>query len=136
MEDEVKELTIKQQRFADLYIETGNATQSYIDAGYKATTKKVAEANARKLLAKYSVRNYIQKRMEEIEEKTIASQKEVLQYLTRVMRGEEKDSFGLDAGLKDRTDAAKLLGQRYGTFKEKVEHSGSIPVVIDDDITE
>lgn len=136
MEDEVKELTIKQQRFADLYIETGNATQSYIDAGYKATKREVAEANARKLLANYSVQDYIKKRMEEIEEKTIASQKEVLQYLTRVMRGEEKDSFGLDAGLKDRTDAAKLLGQRYGTFKEKVEHSGSIPVVIDDDITE
>ena len=33
MEDEkIKELTIKQRKFADLYIETGNATQSYIDA--------------------------------------------------------------------------------------------------------
>ncbi len=136
MENEVKELTIKQQRFADSYIETGNATQSYIDAGYKATKREVAEANARKLLANYSVKKYIENRMEELQQNTIASQEEVLQYLTRVMRGEEKDSFGLDAGLKDRTDAAKLLGQRYGTFKEKVDIGGSLPIVIQDDITE
>nr|DAI43397.1 MAG TPA: Terminase small subunit [Caudoviricetes sp.] len=137
MEDEkVKELTIKQRKFADLYIETGNATQSYIDAGYKATNRKVAEANARKLLANYLVKNYIEVRMEELQQNMIASQEEVLQYLTRVMRGEEKDQFGLDASLKDRTDCAKLLGQKYGTFKEKFEVAGNIPVVITDDITE
>lgn len=136
MEDEVKELTIKQKNFADLYIKTGNATQSYIDAGYKATKREIAEANARKLLANYSVKSYIENRMEELKEKSIASQEEVLQYLTKVMRGEEKDQFGLDASLQDRTKCAELLGKRYGTFKEKVEHSGSIPVVIDDDITE
>lgn len=136
MEDEVKELTIKQKNFADLYIKTGNATQSYIDAGYKATKREIAEANARKLLANYSVKLYIENRMEELKEKSIASQEEVLQYLTKVMRGEEKDQFGLDASLQDRTKCAELLGKRYGTFKEKVEHSGSIPVVIDDDITE
>ena len=137
MEDEkIKELTIKQRKFADLYIETGNATQSYIDAGYKATNRKVAEANARKLLANYLVENYIEVRMEELQQNMIASQEEVLQYLTRVMRGEEKDQFGLDASLKDRTDCAKLLGQKYGTFKEKVDVTGKIPVVIQDDITE
>ena len=137
MEDEkVKELTIKQRKFADFYIETGNATQSYIDAGYKATNRKVAEANARKLLANYLVKNYIEVRMEELQQNMIASQEEILQYLTRVMRGEEKDQFGLDASLKDRTDCAKLLGQKYGTFKEKFEVAGNIPVVIIDDITE
>lgn len=136
MENETKELTIKQQRFADLYIETGNATQSYIDAGYKATKREVAEANARKLLANYSVQKYIEEKMEQLQQNSVASQEEVLQYLTKVMRGKEKDQFGLDASLQDRTKCAELLGKRYGTFKEKVEHSGSIPVVIDDDITE
>jgi len=133
MEDEAKELTIKQQRFANIYIETGNATQSYIDAGYKATTKKVAEANARKLLANYSVQVYIQNKMNELQKDSIASQDEVLQYLTKVMRGEEKDQFGLDASLQDRTKCAELLGKRYGTFKDKIEHGGSVPVVISGD---
>lgn len=134
--EEIKKITVKQKKFADLYIETGNATQSYIDAGYKASKREVAEANARKLLGNYSVKLYIENRMQELEKETIASQDEVLQYLTKVMRGEEKDQFGLDASLQDRTKCAELLGKRYGTFKEKVEHSGSIPVVINDDITE
>jgi phage terminase small subunit len=136
MENEKQKLTIKQKRFADLYIETGNKTQSYIDAGYKASSREVAEANARKLLGKYSVEQYINNRMEELEQESIASQTEVLQYLTRVMRGEEKDQFGLEASLKDRTDCAKLLGQKYGTFKEKVDITGNIPVVIEDDLKE
>ena len=79
---------------------------------------------------------FIKVKLEEKEKQRLASQDEVLQYLTKVMRGEEKDQFGLDASLQDRTKCAELLGKRYGTFKEKVEHSGSIPVVIDDDITE
>lgn len=135
-EKEIKDLTIKQQKFADIYIQTGNATQSYIDAGYKATTRKVAESNAKKLLRNYSVSLYVQKKMEQLQKKTIASQDEVLEYLTKVMRGEEKDSFGLDASLQDRTKCAELLGKRYGTFKEKVDVAGNIPVVIQDDITE
>ena len=135
-EKEIKDLTIKQQKFADIYIQTGNATQSYIDAGYKATTRKVAESNAKKLLRNYSVSLYVQKKMEQLQKETIASQDEVLEYLTKVMRGEEKDSFGLDASLQDRTKCAELLGKRYGTFKEKVDMAGNIPVVIQDDITE
>lgn len=136
MEDEVKELTIKQKKFADLYIETGNATQSYIDAGYKATKREVAEANARKLLVNYSVKSYIENRMEELKKKSIASQDEVLQYLTRVMRGEEKDQFGLDASLQDRTKCAELLGKRYGTFVDKKEVSGGYIVELVDDVDE
>ena len=37
------------------------------------------------------------------------------------MRGEEKDQFGLDAALQDRTKAAELLGKRYRLFVDKVE---------------
>ena len=133
---ENEKITVKQQKFADIYIETGNATQSYIDAGYKATTREVAEANARKLLGKHSTQNYIENKMNALQKATIASQDEVLEYLTRVMRGEEKDQFDLDASLQDRTKCAELLGKRYGTFKEKVDVTGNIPVVIEDDITE
>jgi phage terminase small subunit len=81
-------LTEKQKKFADIYIEKGNATQSYIDAGYKATSRSVAEANARKLLANYSVKNYIDERMKQLDSEKIASQNEILEYLTNVMRGE------------------------------------------------
>ena len=133
MEDEkdYNKLTEKQKRFIDYYIETANATESAKRAGYSSkTAKNIGAENLTKL-------NYfIQERLQQLENDRIASQEEVLKYLTKVMRGEEKDQFGLDASLQDRTKCAELLGKRYGTFKEKVEVAGNIPVVITDDITE
>ena len=132
--EEVKDynkLTEKQKRFIDYYIETANATESARKAGYsKKTAKNIGNENLTKL------NFFIKQKLEEKESQRIASQDEVLQYLTKVMRGEEKDQFGLDASLQDRTKCAELLGKRWGTFKDKVEHSGSIPVIIQDDITE
>ena len=72
-------------------------------------------------LEKLSIKSYIEERMKVLDEKRIAKGEEVLQYLTKVMRGEEKDQFGLDASLQDRTKAAELLGKRYRLFVEKVE---------------
>ena len=133
MEDEkdYNKLTEKQTRFIDYYVETANATESAKRAGYSSkTAKNIGAENLTKL-------NYfIQERLQQLKDNRIASQEEVLQYLTKVMRGEEKDQFGLDASLQDRTKCAELLGKRYGTFKEKVDVTGNIPVVIADDITE
>nr|DAF47310.1 MAG TPA: Terminase small subunit [Siphoviridae sp. ctylc9] len=130
-EKDYNKLTEKQKRFIDYYVETANATESAKKAGYSfKTAKNIGAENLTKL-------NYfIQERLQQLEDNRIASQEEVLQYLTKVMRGEEKDQFGLDASLQDRTKCAELLGKRYGTFKEKVDVTGNIPVVIQDDITE
>ena len=88
-------LTEKQKRFADIYIETGNGTQSYIDAGYKATSRDVAEANAWKLLANYSVKKYIDDCIAEKDNRRIAKQDEILEFLTKVLRGEETETIPL-----------------------------------------
>lgn len=130
-EKQYSNLTEKQKRFIDYYIETANATESAKRAGYsEKTAKNIGAENLTKL------NSFIQEKLKEKEDSRIASQDEVLQYLTKVMRGEEKDQFGLDASLQDRTKCAELLGKRYGTFKEKVDVTGNIPVVIQDDITE
>ena len=52
------------------------------------------------------------------------------------MRGEEKDQFGLDASLQDRTKCAELLGKRYGTFVEKKELTGNCIVELVDDVND
>lgn len=134
IKQEYEKLTEKQKRFIDYYIETANATESAKRAGYKAKTEKamgnIGSENLEKLGA------FIKIKLQEKESQRIASQDEVLEYLTKVMRGQEKDQFGLDASLQDRTKCAELLGKRYGTFKEKVDITGNIPVVIQDDITE
>ena len=128
-----KKLTLKQKAFADYYIETGNATEAAIRAGYnKKTARQIGSMN----LTKVDIKAYIEERLKEIESKRIADGKEVLEYLSKVMRGEEKDQFGLDASLQDRTKAAELLGKRYRLFTEKVEVDGVQQVQIVDDIDE
>ena len=126
-----KKLTPKQRAFADYYIETGNATEAARKAGYKGKNlNRIASEN----LSKLDIKQYIDERLSKIEDARIAKGEEVLQYLTKVMRGEEKDQFGLDASLQDRTKAAELLGKRYRLFTEKVEVEGVQQVQIVDDI--
>lgn len=111
-------MTEKQKAFCDYYIETGNATEAAIKAGY---SKKTAKVIGSENLTKPYLKQYIDERLTKIEDARIAKGEEVLQYLTKVMRGEEKDQFGLDASLQDRTKAAELLGKRYRLFVDKIE---------------
>ena len=125
-------LTEKQKRFIDYYIETGNATKSAELAGYKGKNlDNVGSENLGKL------GKYIKIKLKAKDNERIASQNEVLEYLTRVMRNEEKDAFGLDASLQERTKCAELLGKRYALFTDKKELSGGgIKVTIVDDVNE
>ena len=123
-------MTAKQQRFCDEYIISLNATQAAIKAGY---AEKYAHTNANKLLQITAVKEYIAARMAEKDEELIATQDEVLRYLTAVMRGRSKSSVlarqfdGSEKVIekppdeKERTKAAELLGKRYGVFVEKIE---------------
>lgn len=132
-------LTIKQKRFADEYIISGNAEQAAITAGY---SEKYARGNAYKLVAKSGVKSYIEERLKELDNKAIAKQEEVLQYLTSVMRGEleEEVLYGvgdgvqstrhIEVGAKDRIKAAELLGKRYGTWTDKVDANINLPTII------
>ena len=135
-------LTAKQKRFCDEYLTDFNATQAAIRAGYsEKTARQIGEQN----LSKLDIKTCIAERMVEKESKLIATQDEVLQYLTSVLRGEQKEqTFKLvDVGVqeiaeisistKDRLKAAELLGKAYGAFRDKVDVSGTIPVVISGD---
>lgn len=114
-----KKLSEKQKAFADYYIETGNASEAYLKAGYK--NYKSAGVEASKTLKNPNVKAYLDERLKKIADERIAKPTEILQYLTNVMRGKEKDQFDLDAPLNERTKAAELLGKRYRLFTEKIE---------------
>lgn len=129
-------LTLKRKKFADEYLETLNATQSAIKAGY---SEKYAHTNANKLLQNTTIKKYIDERMEKLSNTKIANAEEVLEFLTRVVRGEEKEEVTTRIGddlvdckvakISDRTKAAELLGKRYRLFTDKVEHSGDVNVI-------
>ncbi len=53
-------LTVKEKRFAEKYVETGNATQAIVDAGYKVKSRSVARNMGSENVAKPDIRAYIQ----------------------------------------------------------------------------
>ena len=142
-----KKLTPKQKAFADYYIELGNATEAAKRAGYKGKNlNRIASEN----LSKLDIKNYIDEHMKQLEGERIAKADEVLQYLTRVIRGEEVEQVVVtenvgdfmseartikkEISAKDRIKAAELLGKRYRLFVDKVELEGVQQVQIVDDI--
>lgn len=139
----MKKLTIKQKKFADEYIKTGNAYKSAINAGYSENYAK----NATKFLLENNgqISAYIDERMKKLEEEAIADQTEVLKFLTRIMRDEEKEEVLVNIGnfeqevqevkvsAKDRIKAAELLGKRYGSWTDKVDLSSDLTLVFEDD---
>jgi phage terminase small subunit len=136
---------LMQKAFVDRYLEIGNATQAYIDAGYSVYKRSSADANARKLMASPRVQAYRDERIAAKDAETIAKQDEVLQFLTKVMRGEVSEHIPLGLGMgeqklvknelegKDRIKAAELLGKRYGIWVDKQNIEGSLVVFKGDD---
>jgi len=126
----LKKLTLKQQKFADEYIISGNATQSAIKAGY---SEKYANTNAVKLLQNTTIKDYLDERLSELNSKKIADQQEVLEFFTAAMRGEltEPMAIGLGDGVQQiievrpniatRKSAAVELAKRYGLSTAKVD---------------
>lgn len=144
----LNELTIKQKRFADEYIISGNATEAYKKAGYRASSDRVAGVEGHKLLKNPKIKTYIDERLKQLDSEKIADQQEVLGYLTSVMRGETQEqtlcSIGelgqqvidIDVGAKDRIKAAELLGKRHRLWTDKVEAdiSGTVVFANESDI--
>lgn len=122
----VKRLTVKQQKFADEFLISGNATQAAISAGYKP---KAAHSMGTENLQKPAIKDYIEKRRQELSDAKKADQSEILEYLTKVMRGQTTESVAtnkgviddVDVGAKDRIKAAELLGKRFGMWKDTVD---------------
>lgn len=135
-------LTIKQQKFIDYYIETGNVTESAKRAGY---SPKSAAVTGGETLKKPYIQAALQARLKELESERVASAQEVLEYLTAMMRGElTEEIVQLDMGgayqrtqkaafLKDRIKAAELLGKRHQLFTENIKMTAElVPQIIED----
>ncbi|MGF2203711.1 terminase small subunit [Lactococcus lactis] len=82
-------LTEKQKKFADYYIELGNATQAAIKAGYSA---KYANTNASKLLQNTTIKSYIDERMEQLASERIMSAQEILERLSLIAKADIKET--------------------------------------------
>jgi len=132
-------VTLRQQKFCDEYLISGNATDAAIKAGY---SPKTAYSMGNENLNKPELKAYIETELDKIHSAKIADAEEVMKYLTAVMRGEHTEEIPLlcgdgcqeltqkEVGAKERLKAAELIGKRYGLFTDKVGLEGAVPVVI------
>ena len=125
-------LTLKQKKFADEYIISGNATIAAIKAGY---SEKTAGQTGAENLKKPYIKSYIDERLKVIESKKTATHQEVIEYLTSVMRGEQREqtligrgqgfqeTTYIDVSAKDRLKAADLLNKIHQARESKQDET-------------
>ena len=104
-------LTIKESRFIDEYIVSNNGKQAVEKAGYKGKPSTFSQV-AYRLLNKDYIAEEINYRLNLAKNQSIADATEVMEYFTKVMRGEINDQFGLEASLSERTRCAQELAKR------------------------
>lgn len=109
-------LTPKQQKFADYYITSGNATESAIKAGY---SKNTARAIGNENLTKPYIKEYIEELNKKAFNERIADMIEVKQFWSDMLRSETVEN-------KDRLKASEYIAKTNGAFLDKVEHSGDM----------
>jgi phage terminase small subunit len=136
-------LNERQIRFADYYLENGNAEESARLAGYSPRT---ARGHAHKMLRNVAIYDYLQERIASKNDSLIAKQDEILELLTGIVRGQINGAalVGIGGGaqsveqipptLSERTRAAELLGKRYAMWTDKQIVEGVQQVVIQNDL--
>lgn len=94
-------MNVRQQKFCDYYLQSGNATEAAIKAGY---SKRTAYSIGQRLLKNVETKNYIDEYREKARKSRIATAEEVLEFWAEVMRNEEISP-------KDRLRASENLGK-------------------------
>ena len=151
-------LNDKEKCFANEYIiNKGNAYQAALQAGYSKNTAKHAyqwledsQQNptiCRKLPFKPELKKYIEEQVEKMESEKVADAKEVMEYLTSVLRGESEAEIVVVEGIgmgesiarkikknpdeKERLKATDSLAKILGLSKEKVDLNSTQVILVD-----
>lgn len=137
-------LTIKQKRFADEYIISGNATQSAIKAGY---SKKTAGVIGDENLKKPYISEYIKKRLEEIDLKKTMDLKEAIEITTSIARREVQRGYSKTIDkltgevikeveyfhtptTEEQQKSLEHIMRCNGAFTDKIKADVTLPVII------
>lgn len=120
-------LTIKERTFIDKYVETGNARQSILEAGY---SPKYPDQTANIILKKLYIADEIKFLMDKKQAESIATGQQVMEFFSKVMRGEVKDQFGLEAPLSERLKAANELARRTVDIENKINGKADNKVTV------
>lgn len=104
-------LTEKQKQFAEYYAQCGNATESYVRAGY---SKKLANTHASKLLQNTTIQEYIQELTKKSRNDRILSALQRQEILSDIARNDENYP-------SDRIKSIDTLNKMTGEYLQKVQ---------------
>lgn len=119
-------MTPKQEKFCQLYVELGNASEAYRQA-YRAERMKMASVNvnASKLLADAK----ISLRVDELKAEHAQRHEMTVDDIARMLHEDRK--FARDCGTPAAAVSATMgLAKLYGHLRDKVEHSGSMAITV------
>lgn len=139
-------LTVKQEKFCQLYAQTGNGTKSYLEAGYKVKNYAVAGVQCTRLLKKASVKARIEELQKQSETAAILTLEQIKERLTMIaMQGLEEEQIVVEgigdgcssarimkkkASIRDATKALELLAKMKGGFNNDQSGNNVVPIVI------
>ena len=138
-------MTDKQKRFCDEYLIDCNATRAYKAAYPFIKSDESARRSGSRLLTNVDVKTYLEEQMEKLRSEKVADAREVLEYLTAVIRGQTESQIVVVEGTgdgcsearplmkapdeKERLKAAELLGKHLGLLTNSVKLE-AVPVII------
>ena len=133
-------LNDKEKCFASEYIiNKGNAYKAALSAGYSVNTARNASEwlqetlkntdSKRHLPYKPELRQYIDDQIEKMESEKIADAKEVMKYLTSVMRGESESEIVVVEGVGDGMSEARRM-MKAPDEKEKLKAADSLAKIL------
>jgi len=136
-------LNKQQKAFCIEYVKNGlNGFQAY-NKVYKPKKEETARFNASRLITNDNIKAYIAELQAEVEENAIMSVKERQEFLSRIVKGEETETYMTLSGevegkptMKTRLNALDILNKMSGSYTEKREITINKPKIIIDDLTE
>lgn len=109
----MKKLTVKQKKFADEYIKTGNATKAYKSAySCKNMSSTSINSEATRTLRKPIVKAYIDEQHKVLGSEKTMDEKEIYETLSSIARG-EKQPNGQVPKVKDQLKAMDEILKRF-----------------------
>ena len=114
-------LTVKEAKFIDEYIASGNIRQSVIAAGYSGLPNCIGT----QLMKKLYIAEEIQTRMSQREANSIADRNEIMQFFTDMMRGKILDQFDMPATNADKIKAGMELAKRSIDIEDRLKEKQS-----------
>jgi phage terminase small subunit len=116
----------KHKRFVEEYLIDGNGQNAYHRV-YPESTLCSAKEAASRLLKRNDIRMELEKAQEERMKNILWSTEDILQQIKDIAQSS-------DSSTHEKLKALELGAKSLGLFREKVEHSGNISIVLDKEI--